>query len=56
VFGASGNTPVIATVPNIRHVKGIDILIRPAALVHEQLPEARFVVIGSHTIQLICRN
>ena len=46
VFGLSDNTPVVATVANVRSVKGIDILLRAAVVVREQLPEARFVVIG----------
>jgi glycosyltransferase involved in cell wall biosynthesis len=37
---------VVATVGNIRPVKGTDILIRAAALVCKQLPDAVFLVLG----------
>jgi len=45
-LGSGGDTPVIATVANIRFIKGIDILVRAAALVVKQVPNAKFVVIG----------
>ncbi|HTT20943.1 MAG TPA: glycosyltransferase [Candidatus Sulfotelmatobacter sp.] len=41
-----GEDPVIATVANIRFIKGIDILVKAAGLVLEQISHARFVVIG----------
>jgi glycosyltransferase involved in cell wall biosynthesis len=40
------NRPVITTVANIRHVKGIDVLVRTAAQVVKAHPEALFVVAG----------
>lgn len=40
------DAPVVATVANIRFIKGIDILVQAAARVREQVPEANFVVIG----------
>ena len=39
--------PLITLVANIRKVKGIDILLRAAALVVRQAPQARFVIAGS---------
>jgi L-malate glycosyltransferase len=41
-----GASHVVATVGNIRPVKGTDVLIRAAALVCKQLPTAAFLVIG----------
>jgi L-malate glycosyltransferase len=38
--------PVIATVANIRPVKGIDILVQAAALVCREFPRVRFLIIG----------
>ncbi len=38
--------PVIATVANHRHVKGIDVLVRAAALVIKEVPEVRFLMVG----------
>jgi glycosyltransferase involved in cell wall biosynthesis len=46
LFGLNGNSRVITTVANVRSVKGIDILIRAAVSVVEQVSEAHFVVIG----------
>lgn len=37
---------VVITVANIRHVKGIDVVIRAAALVHRNFPDVRFLVVG----------
>lgn len=45
-LGSEADTPVIATVANIRFIKGIDILVHAAALVVKQVPNAKFVVIG----------
>ena len=39
--------PVIATVANIRSIKGIDILVQSASLVLRQVPQARFLIIGA---------
>jgi L-malate glycosyltransferase len=38
--------PVITTVANHRHVKGIDVLVRAAALVIKEAPDARFLIVG----------
>lgn len=38
--------PVIATVANIRRVKGIDVLVRAAGVVCKRYPDALFLVIG----------
>lgn len=45
-LGFCQNAPLVITVANIRHVKGIDILLRAAALVCEQLPETMFLIVG----------
>ena len=39
-------THVIATVAHVRHVKGIDVLIRSAAIVCREFPRAVFLVVG----------
>lgn len=39
--------PLVVCVANIRPVKGIDQLVRTAAIVRESVPEARFLVIGA---------
>lgn len=38
---------LIITVANIRHVKGIDIFVRAAQIVHREFPNAVFAVVGS---------
>lgn len=38
--------PTIVSVANLRRVKGIDVLVKAAAIVHEQLPEAQLVLVG----------
>jgi L-malate glycosyltransferase len=38
--------PVIVCVANIRPVKGIDVLVRAAAIVCREVPSARFLVVG----------
>jgi glycosyltransferase involved in cell wall biosynthesis len=43
------SAPVIATVGHIRPVKGIDILVRTAAIVVRQIPNALFLVIGRNS-------
>lgn len=55
--------PVIATVGNIRHVKGHDIFIRAAALVIQKIPQTSFYIIGDvldpdyfSDLQLLVRN
>jgi glycosyltransferase involved in cell wall biosynthesis len=39
-------THVIATVAHVRHVKGIDVLIRSAAIVCREFPRALFLIVG----------
>jgi glycosyltransferase involved in cell wall biosynthesis len=46
VLGLSDDVPVIMTVANLRPIKGIDLLVRTAALVCKQFPTANFVVVG----------
>lgn len=46
-LGLEKATHLIVTVANIRHVKGIDIFVRAAQVVHREFPEAVFAVIGS---------
>ena len=45
-FGANQDQPIIASVANIRQVKGIDILVQAASRVVEKAPNAVFAVIG----------
>jgi glycosyltransferase involved in cell wall biosynthesis len=45
-FGIAEATHVIASVGNIRHIKGFDVVIRAAALVCLEFPKAVFVVAG----------
>ena len=40
------NAPVITTIANIRPVKGIDVLIRAAAIVCREFPQAKFLIVG----------
>jgi glycosyltransferase involved in cell wall biosynthesis len=44
--GLDADTPVVSCVANVRRVKGIDVLVRAAALVHREIPKARFLVAG----------
>jgi glycosyltransferase involved in cell wall biosynthesis len=46
-FGCADNSLVVISVANIRRIKGLDVLVRTAAIVCRDLPEARFVVAGS---------
>ncbi|MBZ5523673.1 MAG: glycosyltransferase [Acidobacteriia bacterium] len=48
--------PIIATVANIRRVKGIDVLVRAASLVCSRYPQALFLVIGEPSEQDYCRE
>ncbi|MBS1824073.1 MAG: glycosyltransferase [Acidobacteria bacterium] len=41
------SVPVVVSVANIRPVKGIDQLVRTAAIVRNSVPEVRFLVIGA---------
>ena len=45
-FGAHESQPVVSTVANVRHIKGIDILVQAAAVVVRKIPNAIFAVIG----------
>jgi glycosyltransferase involved in cell wall biosynthesis len=45
-FHVADDRPIVATVANLRPVKGVDVLIRSAALVREQFKNVLFVVIG----------
>jgi glycosyltransferase involved in cell wall biosynthesis len=45
-IGLSSGAPVVSTVANIRYVKGIDVLLRAAARVCREFPEAIFLVVG----------
>jgi glycosyltransferase involved in cell wall biosynthesis len=47
-FGLSPTCPLVVSVGNIRHVKGVDILLRTAAKVCEVMPDAMFVIAGEH--------
>jgi glycosyltransferase involved in cell wall biosynthesis len=46
-FDLSDASHVIASVGNIRHIKGTDVLVRTAGLVCKEFPKAVFVVAGS---------
>jgi glycosyltransferase involved in cell wall biosynthesis len=45
-FAIPQDAPVVALVANVRRVKGIDVLVRAAAIVVAHLPEVRFVIAG----------
>jgi L-malate glycosyltransferase len=45
--GWAADSPVVVTIANIRFVKGIDILVEAAALVRNQVPQGKFLVIGA---------
>jgi glycosyltransferase involved in cell wall biosynthesis len=45
-LGLKPNAPVVITVANSRFVKGLDVLLRAAALVTKEVPEAQFIVVG----------
>jgi glycosyltransferase involved in cell wall biosynthesis len=46
-LGLGSGVPVISTVAHIRPVKGIDVLVRAAARVCREFPEATFVIVGA---------
>lgn len=46
--------PVITTVANVRRIKGIDLLVRVAALVCRKHPEAIFLVVGQKSERDYC--
>jgi glycosyltransferase involved in cell wall biosynthesis len=45
-LGLAADIPVIATVSNIRFFKGIDVLVRAAAYICREFPQAKFLVVG----------
>jgi glycosyltransferase involved in cell wall biosynthesis len=45
-LGIAPEVPMIATVSNIRFLKGIDVLVRAAACVCREFPEAKFLIVG----------
>ena len=45
-YGCARTDPVIASVGNIRRVKGMDTLVHAAALVCHEVPQTRFIIIG----------
>jgi glycosyltransferase involved in cell wall biosynthesis len=45
-LGLSAEDPIITTVANIRPIKGIDVLVRSAAMVCKEFPRARFLLAG----------
>jgi L-malate glycosyltransferase len=45
--GIEPNQILVSTVANLRHVKGLDTLVRAAAIVAARAPEVRFLVAGS---------
>jgi glycosyltransferase involved in cell wall biosynthesis len=47
IAGLDADTPVVSCVANVRPVKGIDVLVRAAALVHREMPKVRFLVAGA---------
>jgi glycosyltransferase involved in cell wall biosynthesis len=49
VLGVHSSAPLIATVGNIRPIKGIDVLVKTAAMVVREIPNAFFLVIGRHS-------
>jgi glycosyltransferase involved in cell wall biosynthesis len=50
------DVPVITTVGNIRRVKGIDVLVKAAALVCRLYPNALFLVVGRKSEEEHCRE
>jgi glycosyltransferase involved in cell wall biosynthesis len=45
-YRLAGASHLITTVANLRHVKGIDVFIRAASIVHREFPKALFLVVG----------
>lgn len=46
MLGINGNAPAIGIVANLRPVKGVDIFLRAAAIVRNEIPSAAFFVVG----------
>ena len=45
-WGISNNSPTIGIVANLRPIKGIDVFLRAARLVKNEVPESRFIIVG----------
>jgi glycosyltransferase involved in cell wall biosynthesis len=43
------NAPLVSTIANINHWKGVDVFLEAAAIVHEDHPDAHFVIAGDWT-------
>ncbi len=43
----NGNSPIVTTVANVRHVKGIDLLVEIASRVKQNVPGVAFLVVGA---------
>jgi glycosyltransferase involved in cell wall biosynthesis len=48
-LSVTASVPVIATVGHIRYVKGIDVLVKTAAVVAQQIPNALFLIVGRYS-------
>lgn len=48
-LSVAASVPVIATVGHIRYVKGIDVLLKTAAILVQQIPNAVFLVVGRNS-------
>src|SRR5439155_4078185 len=44
--GLCGSGLLVATVGNIRKIKGIDVLLRAAAVIRKEFREAKFLIVG----------
>ena len=49
-------TPVVATIANIRKVKGIDVLVKAASVVCKKHSDALFLVVGRKSEEQYCRE
>lgn len=45
-LGFAASDPIVATVANIRPIKGLDTLVRVASVVCQKFPRARFLIVG----------
>ncbi len=45
-FAVDNDTPAVMTVANLRFIKGIDVLLRAAALVRSEVPGVMFTIVG----------
>ncbi|HEX8948651.1 MAG TPA: glycosyltransferase [Dissulfurispiraceae bacterium] len=59
-LGIPDDAPVIGIVANLRPVKGIDVFLHAARLIRDELPAARFVVVGDgeeeHSLKGLSRS